>query len=1074
MNVGSFMRKEENKGKSLVRALVLVLTATLLLSSMMLFVPKATASPISWGIESPYLNLANDHKVALHTHTTESDGTLTPTESMEAYKAYGFVAQAITDHNMVTADPSVADIIYITSDEYSPATGHFTGINITSHFTGTDQQTIDNTTAQGGLTFIAHPNVSPATIGWTEAEVDAVSGYLGIEIFNGYTGDSQCFAEDIADYVTDTNTNVLYVAVDDSHTAETIYRGWVEVNTDIAAGALTADDIVTILASGNYLSMGRLSNAYPSPAQLDITVSGKTISITASTTATIEFISTNGVEQTNTSTTSAVYTADDWNDKYIRVKATVGTGGSVSYTYSNPLAYASTPYDFVGAVHVFTGAADADASNNANWNIVGAWTTHLAPPTDANVVFNATSTNKPCTWDLDDSFGTFYINSDYTGTITQTSNFTCANFLIGGGVLTGSITKWLNCSGDFIVNTTATITTSLLRLSMSGSGATVHVEKDGVTLHSLQITGTTSIKYSAALYLRVLDEMTITGTCIVESGFTLRFYGRDVFTNTGGINGEGSFDFVLISGGPTSYTWTPGVINTPVQLSIDTVIASSSFTLGADAAFGSSLWVYSNHATNTCTLTHGSNYKLTVAGTMTLGTRALAVQGTGTWTFGSYIQDGVSSSFTQAGEIACGDWNVSNGAVIGSVTKWLTVSGDVYVDNPATITTSLLRLSMSGSDKTAYFKPAVTLHSLEISGSVTLQYSTALYLRVLDEMTITGTCIVESGFMLRFYGRDVFTNTGEIDGLGAFEFVLISGGPTSYTWEPGIVKTPVQVAIGASMASSTFTLGDNVTFGASFLVYSNHATNTCTFSMVNKSISATNITVAARGILNATTSIIGCSGDWDSANGTFDTNGTQVIMYEGDTYAKLASGDWFDELMLANESIRLIFDTETTVSFLTHSAHIVVQPSAFVTMVAEYPASDVRVAWEIITDADTLITYTISGLPYDSGYRCYQDDLVVIYGFGPGFEFSTIGGGEFEIVYWYERQISAIVVLTVNMIGLGMIVTVLASYIAPIARDIKEKRPVRPEKLTQNLIRTVIFIVVASLMWGVLHSIAIG
>ena len=135
----------------------------------------------------------------------------------------------------------------------------------------------------------------------------------------------------------------------------------------------------------------------------------------------------------------------------------------------------------------------------------------------------------------------------------------------------------------------------------------------------------------------------------------------------------------------------------------------------------------------------------------------------------------------------------------------------------------------------------------------------------------------------------------------------------------------------------------------------------------------------------------------------------------------------------------------------------------------------VTASWAMSCSNPIMITqFTVSDLDGTFGYRVYQDGGVIGVGVGPSFSFTAIGSGDFEIIVWHEKSVSSLVILTVNMVGLGIIVTVLASYIAPIARDIQEKRPIKPEKLTQNLIRTVIFIVVASLMWGVLHSIAIG
>ena len=120
------------------------------------------------------------------------------------------------------------------------------------------------------------------------------------------------------------------------------------------------------------------------------------------------------------------------------------------------------------------------------------------------------------------------------------------------------------------------------------------------------------------------------------------------------------------------------------------------------------------------------------------------------------------------------------------------------------------------------------------------------------------------------------------------------------------------------------------------------------------------------------------------------------------------------------------------------------------------------------------IAFEVHGLDAGLGYRVYLDDTVIATGTGSSFSFNAVGEGDFEIIVWYVQGVSSLVVLTVNMVGLGIIVAVLASYVVPIARDIQEKRPIKPEELTQNLIRTVIFIVVATLMWGVLHTIAIG
>ena len=58
-------------------------------------------------------------KANLHTHTTISDGTLTPIETKEAYKALGYQILAITDHNIIAdySNLNDADFLMLTAIE---------------------------------------------------------------------------------------------------------------------------------------------------------------------------------------------------------------------------------------------------------------------------------------------------------------------------------------------------------------------------------------------------------------------------------------------------------------------------------------------------------------------------------------------------------------------------------------------------------------------------------------------------------------------------------------------------------------------------------------------------------------------------------------------------------------------------------------------------------------------------------------------------------------------------------------------------------------------------------------------
>jgi len=120
------------------------------------------------------------------------------------------------------------------------------------------------------------------------------------------------------------------------------------------------------------------------------------------------------------------------------------------------------------------------------------------------------------------------------------------------------------------------------------------------------------------------------------------------------------------------------------------------------------------------------------------------------------------------------------------------------------------------------------------------------------------------------------------------------------------------------------------------------------------------------------------------------------------------------------------------------------------------------------------VQYTVIGLSSANGYRVYQDGEVISTGIGAWFTFSATGSGDFIVEVWNTNTVSSMIVLTVNMIGLGIVVSVIAGFVMPFARDIKAGRPIKTERAIRDLIKTVVFIVIGLLMWGLLHQIAIG
>ena len=136
--------------------------------------------------------------------------------------------------------------------------------------------------------------------------------------------------------------------------------------------------------------------------------------------------------------------------------------------------------------------------------------------------------------------------------------------------------------------------------------------------------------------------------------------------------------------------------------------------------------------------------------------------------------------------------------------------------------------------------------------------------------------------------------------------------------------------------------------------------------------------------------------------------------------------------------------------------------------------SDTLISWNITANETVSIYGTILGLDSEYGYRVSLDGDPIAVGVGPSVYFSASGDGLYTVELWTTREVSAMIVLTVNMVGLGVVVSIVGSFVMPIAEDIRKNRPVKMNKLFPSFIRTVVFIIIGLLMWGVLHAIAIG
>ena len=228
----------------------------------------------------PYGQSGQWYKGQLHTHTTQSDGKVTPAESMLWHAEHGFHFVALTDHNRVT-DPlqfsNPTPLLAISSVEINAQRGevgyHVLAIGVKEMpiaQMGDPQDTIDAIEAAGGISFIAHPY-------WHDLQLDdllPLHGHIGIEIFN--TG---CWLEIQKghslvhwDALLRRGQHIFGLATDDAHwNYPDAGLGWVTV----WAEQLDTPSILTSLRKGwFYSSMG--------PEIYDIQVDGRQVTVRCS------------------------------------------------------------------------------------------------------------------------------------------------------------------------------------------------------------------------------------------------------------------------------------------------------------------------------------------------------------------------------------------------------------------------------------------------------------------------------------------------------------------------------------------------------------------------------------------------------------------------------------------------------------------------------------------------------------------------------------------------------------------------------------------------------------------------
>ena len=212
----------------------------------------------------------------LHAHSTVSDGTKTPAERAQMYRAHGYSFLALTDHNVFASYPELCtpDFLMIPGTERDVLNKyesyfclHAVGISeksvpekVEQQLTrysaqGPDkpwQELIDEMRQSGQLVILAHPLWSRNT----PEQFCKLSDYVGIEVYNNlcevdsHTGRADYFI----DCCLRAGKKVFLFAQDDCHGIPSInggrdtFGGWIQVK----APALTHEDLIRSIKAGSF------------------------------------------------------------------------------------------------------------------------------------------------------------------------------------------------------------------------------------------------------------------------------------------------------------------------------------------------------------------------------------------------------------------------------------------------------------------------------------------------------------------------------------------------------------------------------------------------------------------------------------------------------------------------------------------------------------------------------------------------------------------------------------------------------------------------------------------------------
>jgi len=273
------------------------------------------------GAEGPWL------RGNLHTHSTNSDGSRTPSEIVAAYAALGYNFLMFSDHDFFT-DPLTVDareMVLLPGVEVSAWGPHIVHVGATRAVEpAKDRQAVLSAIqADRGFAIVAHPNWEAHFNHCPQALLEIWEGYTGIEVYNGVIRrlNGSPRATDRWDRLLGLGRRVWGFAHDDSHTVGDDGLAW----NMVCVAERSPNAIIDALSRGAcYASTGVIIR--------EIAVTGDTIRVETENAQRIVIHSDFGHRECATDGAVAAYCLPETNPpRYVRFECW-GQGDDMAWT----------------------------------------------------------------------------------------------------------------------------------------------------------------------------------------------------------------------------------------------------------------------------------------------------------------------------------------------------------------------------------------------------------------------------------------------------------------------------------------------------------------------------------------------------------------------------------------------------------------------------------------------------------------------------------------------------------------------------------------------------------------------